>query len=244
MMDRPVEQSPQRYARIGGALYLYIIIAAGFAEGFVRSRLIVSGNAAATANNVLAFQSLWRAAFVGELTVYVCAISLVLTLYVLLRPVNGNIALLAAFFNLVSISVEAINSLAHLAPLIILGNADYLKVFDTNQRQALASLSLELHQYGFGLSLLLFSFVLVLNGYLIFKSEYFPWTLGILVIIAGLCYLTNSYALFLAPALAAKLLPGILVPSFVGELSLCLWLMVMGVNVPEWKEKANRLAIS
>ena len=115
-MDRQIEQSPQLYARIGGLLYLFIIVAGGFAEGFVRSRLIVRGDAAVTANHVLAFQSLWRTAFAGELTLYVCAVSLVLILYVLLRPVNGAIALLAVFFNLVSVSIEAINSLAHFAP--------------------------------------------------------------------------------------------------------------------------------
>jgi len=242
MTDRSTEVSPQIYARIGGVLYLIIIVAGGFAEGIVRSRLIVSGDAEATAKNIMASEWLWRIAFAGEMTIYVCAVPLVMIFYVLLGPVNRNIALLAAFFNLVSIAIEGINSLSHFAPLLILGGADYLKVFDLHQLQALALLFLNLHAYGFGISLTIFSFVLLLEGYLIFNSGYFPKTIGVLVAIAALCYLTDSFALFLAPAFQATIFPTILVPSFIGELSLCLWLIVIGVNVQKWEERANRLA--
>lgn len=242
MTDRAVETSPQTYARIGGVLYLIIIVAGGFAEGIVRSRLIVSGDAAATAKNIMASEWLWRIAFAAEMTIYVCAVPLVLIFYVLLRPVNRNLALLAAFFNLVSIAIEGINALSHFAPLLLLGGADYLKVFEPHQLQALALLFLNLHAYGFGISLVIFSFVLLLEGYLIFNSGYFPKILGVLLTIASICYLTDSFALFLAPAFQATIFPAILVPSFIGELSLCLWLIVIGVNVPKWEEKANRLA--
>jgi len=242
MKDRAVEASPQIYARIGGVLYLIIIIAGGFAEGVVRSRLIVAGDAAATARSIMASEWTWRIAFAGDLAIYVCAIPLVLIFYVLLSPVNRHLALLAVFFNLVSIAIEGINALSHFAPLLILGGADYLQSFDLHQLQALALLFVNLHAYGFGISLTIFSFVLVLEGYLIFNSGYFPKTIGVLVAIAAICYLTNSFALFLAPAFQAKIFPAILIPSFIGELSLCLWLLVMGVNVPKWEEKAKRLA--
>jgi hypothetical protein len=239
MTDPAGELSPQIYARIGGVLYLIIIIAGGFAEGFVRSRLIVPGDATATANNIMASESLWRIAFAGEMTTYVCAVALVLILYLLLRPVNRNLALLAAFFNLVSIAIEGINALLHFAPLLLLGDAGYLKAFEPRQLQALALLSLDLHEYGFGISLVIFSFVLLIEGYLIFKSGYFPKTLGILLTIASLCYVSNSFALFLAPAFEAKIFPAVLLPALIGELSLCLWLIVIGVDVPKWKEQAN-----
>jgi len=242
MTVRAVELSPQTYARIGGVLYLIIIIAGGFAEGVVRSSLIVSGDAAATADNIMASEWMWRLAFAGEMTIYACAVPLVLIFYVLLSPVNRHLALLAVFFNLVSIAIEGINALSHFAPLLILGGADYLKSFDLHQLQALALLFVNLHAYGFGISLTIFSFVLLLEGYLIFNSGYFPKTIGVLVAIAAICYLTNSFALFLAPAFQAKIFPAILIPSFIGELSLCLWLLVMGVNVPKWEEKAKRLA--
>jgi hypothetical protein len=244
MTDRAVERSPQIYARIGGVLYLIIIVAGGFAEGFVRSDLVVSGDATATANNILASESVWRIAFAGELTMYVCAVSLALILYVLLRPVNRNIALLAAFFNLISIAIEGINALSNLAALLLLRGADYLKVFEPRQLQALALLSLDLHKYGFGISLVFFGFTCLMLGYLIFNSRYFPRTLGVLLIIASLCYLTNSFALFLAPAFEAMIFPSVLLPAFIAELSLCLWLIVKGVNVRKWEEKANHPARS
>lgn len=240
MRDRAVEASPQIYARIGGMLYLYIIVAGGFAEGFVRSRLIVPGDAIATANNIMAHESLWRIAFAGELILYVCAVSLVLVLYVLLSPVNRNIALLAAFLNLVSIAVEAVNALLHYTPLALLSGDSYLKPFETSQLQAFAFLALELHEYGFGISLTLFGFVLLILGYLIFKSEYFPKALGVLVLIASASYLTNSFALFLFPALEAAIFPTILLPALVGELSLCLWLLVRGVDLQRWEANASQ----
>lgn len=244
MTDSAVESSPQTYARIGGVLYLFIIVAGGFAEGFLPSRLIVAGDATTTANNIIASESLWRTAFAGELIMYVCGVALVLILYTLLRPVNRNIALLAAFLNLVSLSIEGINALGSFAALRILQGADYLKVFEPRQRQALAYLCLDLHGYGFGISLVFFGFTLFLLGYLIFNSGYFPKTLGVLLTIASFCYLTNSFALFLSPSLEAKIFPGILVPAGLAELSLCLWLMVFGVNLPRWREKTNRLASS
>jgi hypothetical protein len=241
MANHAVESSPQTYARIGGALYLLIIVVGGFTEGFVRTKLVVPGDVAATARNLISSELLWRITFAGQLTMYVCGVALVLILYVLLRPVNANLALLAAFFNLVSIAIEAVNSLTHLAPLLVLGNADYLKAFDPRQLQAATMLSLELHEYGFAISLTFFAFTLLLLGYLIFKSRYFPKTLGVLLTIGALCYLTNSLALFIAPALEAIIFPAILLPAGLAELSLCLWLMLFGVNVAKWKEQANRL---
>src|SRR5262249_55442118 len=129
MTPSAIETSPQTYARIGGVFYLIISVAGGFAELFVRSKFIVPGNAAATAQNIMASESLWRTGFAATLVMLVCAVALLLILYVLLRPVNRNIALLAVFFNLVSISIEGINDLFHLAAVLILSGADYLKVF-------------------------------------------------------------------------------------------------------------------
>ena len=187
----------------------------------------------------MASEWMWRLAFAGDLVIYVCGVPLVLIFYLLLSPVNRNLALLAVFFNLVSIAIEGINALSHFAPLLILGGADYLKSFDSHQLQALALLFVNLHANGFGISLTIFSFVLLLEGYLIFNSGYFPKAIGVLVAIAAICYLTDSAALFLAPAFQARIFPAILIPSFIGELSLCLWLMVMGVDVPKWEERAK-----
>jgi hypothetical protein len=218
-------------------LYLIIIIVGLFGEVFVRDRLIVSGDATATAANIRSMESLWRFHIAAELFLLICAIALLLILFVLLKPVSRDLALLAAFFNVVSIGVEAAITLYLVEALFPLGSAAYLKAFTPEQLYAMASLSLKSHSYGFGVSLTFFGCFCLVVGYLIFRSTYLPRALGILMQIAGLSYLTNSFTLVLAPALANRLLPAILLPSFVGEASLCLWLLMKGVNVPKWQEQ-------
>lgn len=239
MASHAVETSPQVYARVGGVLYLIIIVAGLFGEVFVRGALVVSGDATATARNILASPLLWRAGIAGNLFHLACAVALTLVFYVLLRPVSRRLALLAVFFELVSISVEAIVKLNLVATLFPLGNAEYLKVFEPEQLHALAYLSIRAHATGFGISLIFFGFACLVLGYLIFRSGYLPRLLGVLMQIAGLSYLVNSFAQILAPGVAAMLLPAILLPAFIGETSLCLWLIVKGVNVPKWQDKAN-----
>src|SRR5438128_7762904 len=124
MANHTVETSPQVYARIGGVLYLIIIVAGLFGEAFVRDKLIVSGDATATANNIMASQLLWRSGIAGDLIMHVCDVPLVLIFYVLLRPVNKNLALLALLFNLIQTAVLVANELNLLAALFPLGSAD------------------------------------------------------------------------------------------------------------------------
>jgi hypothetical protein len=239
MTDLKIGASPQTYARTGGVLYLIIIVVGLFGEAFVRNRLIVSGDARATASNLRSMESLWRFHIAGELFLLICAVALLLILFVLLRPVSRDVALLAVFFNLVAIGVEAATTLSLVQALFPLGNAAYLKAFAPEQLYAMASLSLKLHSYGFGTSLIFFGCFCLVIGYLIFRSGYLPKALGVLMQIAGLSYLTNSFALVLAPAVANRLFPAILLPAFVAETSLCLWLLVKGVNVPKWQEQAS-----
>jgi hypothetical protein len=237
MKQRNTETSPQVYARIGGVLYLIIIVIGFCSEFFVRDKLVVSGDITATANNIMASESLWRIGIAGDLILLVCAVALTLILYVLLRPVNENLALLAVLFNIVEFPIEAVSKLCLLAALFLSGNADYLKAFQPQQLHALVKMFLKLHDYGFGIDLIFFGFACLVYGYLLFKSGYFPRTLGVLMAIAGLSYLTNSFTLILAPAYAGRIFP-ILVLALIGELSLCLWLIVKGVNEQRWKEQA------
>jgi hypothetical protein len=239
MTDNAIETSPQLYARIGGALYLIIIVIGLYGEAFVRDRLIVSGDAAATAANIMSHESLWRFHIAAELFLLICAVALLLILFVLLRPVNRDLAFLAVFFNLISIGIEAATTMYLLEALFPLGDAGYLKAFTPEQLYAMASLSLKSHGYGFSVSLLFFGCFCVIVGYMIFKSGYLPKTIGVLMQIAGVCYLTDSFALILSPAVANRLFPAILVPAFIGETSLCLWLLVKGVNVQRWRELAG-----
>jgi len=242
MADRTVEASPQLYARIGGALYLLLIILGGFAEAFVRDRLIVSGDAAATAANIMRMESLWRFGIVAEFLALFGAIALAMIYFVLLKPVSREINLLATFFRLVAMSVQAVAFLNLVTALFPLGDAAYLQAFTPEQLYALMSLAIRAQGHGYGLSLLFFGCCFLFHGYLIFRSGFLPRVLGILIQIGGLCYMTYSFALFLAPAFANGIFPAVLIPCFIAEMSLCLWLLVKGVNVEKWKQ-ANAQAM-
>jgi hypothetical protein len=241
MEERPVEASPRTLARIGGVLYLIIIAVGLFDEAYVRDRILVAGDAAATAANIRSLEALWRFGIAAEFLLLICGICLTLIFFVLLRPVSRELALLAIFFNLVSLGVEASVQIYLLGALFPLGKAEYLKAFAPEQLNALASLSIKSHSYGFGVDLIFFGCVCLLLGYLIFKSGFLPKTIGVLMQIAGLSYLTNSFAMILAPSFANQLFPAILIPAFVGEASLCLWLLVKGVNVEKWNARAGAL---
>jgi hypothetical protein len=243
MLDPKADTSPQAYARVGGLLYLIIIVAGVLGELFVRGRIVVSGDAAATASNIMASPLLWRIGIVGDLIMHACDVPLMVIFYVLLRPVNRTLALLALLFNLIQTAVLVANKLNLLMPLFLLGNADYLKAVEPRQLHTLSYLFIRLHGYGFSVGLIFFGFTALVLGYLIFKSSYLPRVLGVLMQIAGLCYLTNSFTLLLAPAVADRMFPLILLPPFVAELSLCLWLLAKGVNVEKWRAQALRPCI-
>ena len=181
MTTRTGETSPQVYARIGGVLYLIIIAAGILGEIFVRGTLVVSGDAAATANHIMASPLLWRIGIVGDIIMHVCDVPLMLIFYVLLRPVHKNLDLLAVLFNLIQTAVLVANKLNLLLPLFLLDNANYLKAFTPDQLHALAYLLIKMHGYGFGIGLIFFGFECLVVGYLIFKSGYLPRILGVLI---------------------------------------------------------------
>jgi len=245
MTQQTAKMSPQLYARTCGVLYLYIFVAGSFAELFVRSKLVVSRDAAATAANIMSNESLFRLGFSGELLHLACDVAVAMILYALLRPVDRNIALLAALMRMTCDIVLAITSLSHFAALHLLGGADYLKVFQPDQLHSLALMAMKLHGDGYAISLVFFGFACLSLGYLIFRSGYLPRTIGVLLAIAGACYLVNSFAHFLSPATGAALFnAGILLPCFIAELSLTLWLIVKGVDVTKWEERVPQWAIA
>lgn len=214
-----------------------------FAEVFVRGELVVREDAAATATNILAHEALYRLGLAADLIMLACYIAVTLLFYDLFKPVGRSLSLLAAFFSLVGIAVLAVNSLNHLAPFVFLGGTHYLSAFETNQLQALALISLRMHARGYTISEVFFGSYMLLLGYLIFRSGFLPRILGALMAIGGLTFLTDSFASFLLPMLAARL-PDIGILGGIAELSLTLWLMVMGVNVRKWEEKASARQIS
>jgi hypothetical protein len=226
----------QTYARFAGVLFLVSFVAGGFGEAYVPSKLIVSGDAAATAENIKAFGSLFRWGFAGYLVEAACDIVLALIFYVLLRPVRKDIALLAAFFGLVGTAVFAAAELFYLAPLLILRGAGYLNTFSPDQLNTLALLSLKLFAYGGAMFTVFYGVAWVLRGYLIFRSGYLPRLLGVLMTLGGLAFITRNFLLVLAPAYAPGTLLLLMLP---GGLSLAAWLLVRGVNVQRWNEQVS-----
>lgn len=230
------EFSPQPYARAGGAAYLIIIVAGFLAEMFIRNRLIISGDPAGTARNIIAHPLLWRTGIACDLLMHVCDAVVSIVYYVLLKPVNKTLALMSLFLGLVQTAVLVASKMNLVMPLLLLSNSDYLKSLDLHTLQTFAYLSIVAHDYGYSIGLIFFGCACLIDGWLIIKSGYFPRILGFMIQIAGVCYLVNSFALILSPALAHALFPAILLPSLIGELSMCLWLLFKGVNIIKWKE--------
>lgn len=235
--------SQQSSARISGILYL-LIISAGLSAQFVRDRFIVPGNAAATAANITNEAFLFRLGLLADLSTFVCAVALTIILYGLLEAVSRNAALLMLGFNVVCDAIGGLNVLNTYRPLQLLGGAAYLQGFSHEQLAAMAQLSLNTHSVGFNVAMIFFGCSCFALGYLIVTSGFFPKTLGVLIAIAGVCYITLSLAQLLYPPLAAILFPPILVPAFIGELSFAVWLTVKGVNVTRWQEQAGRSTAS
>src|SRR5579863_33285 len=228
MENHDVENFPQRYARVGGVLYLAIIALGAFAEGYVTNKLVVSGDAAGTAHNILASPDLWSLGVAADFIVVFLAVPLLWIEYLLLRPVNKQLVLLAVFFNLVSLAVEAISKLFLLVVMPSLGNVEHAGAFEPQQLQSLAGLALKSHDIAFNIALICFGFTCLVNGYLIFKSGYLPKLVGVLLQIAGLSYLIACFAALFAPRFADLIVPAILLPPLIGESSFCLWLLVKG----------------
>jgi uncharacterized membrane protein len=237
-MKKLAEASPRLRARISGVFYLINIVGCIFAEAFVRGRLVTNGDAASTAHNILAHEQLFRLGFASDLIAVSSYIAVTGLFYNLFKPVNRNLSFAAAFFGLAGCITQGINLLNHFLPLILLGGDRALSGFTTNQLQALAYTSLRLLSTGYNMAMVFFGCYCLSIGYLIFRSTFLPRTLGPLLVIAGLCYQINSFANFLSPAFAANLFPYILMPG-AAEILLCLWLLVVGVNVQRWKEQAS-----
>lgn len=232
MTEKINVKSHRKMARIAGLLYLVIFITAGFSEGYVRSGIIVPGDAAATAGNIMASQGLFRLGFVSDLIAFMSDAVVAVLLYVLLRPVSRTVSLLAAAFRLLAHpAIAAVNLLNHFAALLLVQGDSYLSVFTADQLHALALLFLNMHGYGYLLAGAFFGVHCLILGYLLFKSDYFPGILGIMMAVAAFGYVTESFGNFLFPGHADMLAWFVAVPAVLGEFSLTLWLLIKGIRV-------------
>jgi hypothetical protein len=231
---------PQAYARLGGVLYLAVILFGAFSEGYAMNILIVPADAGATAHNILASRGLWSLAVAADLVIPVIAVVGVWISYELLRPVSKTLVLLDVFLSLVSLAVEAVSKLFLLLVLPILSTPNDL--VEHRQLDLLVNLALKAHGITFNITLIFFGCSCLVEGYLLYKSGYLPKFIGVLMQIAGGCYLVSCFAELFAPAVADLLTPAILLPPLLGELSYCLWLLIKGVDLGKWNERTGAAA--
>ncbi len=220
--------SPRKTARMAGLFYLIFILTTVLAS-YVRSQFIVSGDAVATANNIVASQGLLRVGFVTELVSAVFFLLAAWALYVLLKPVNKNLALLFLLLNLGGVAVECLNALNLFAALQFLSGANYLGVFQTGQLQAMAMSSLDLYTNGFLIAQIFFSAWLLPLGYLVYKSGFLPKWLGLLLILDFFGNMSWFLQGFLIPDYKILAYPGNAI-SFIAEIALTAWLLIMAVK--------------
>lgn len=220
----------KKTARTAGLLYLIIIITAGFAEGAVRTELLVPGDAGATASNIRGAETLFRLGFASDLLAFLADTAVSILLYLLLRPVSRSVSLIAASFRLLAHpAIGAVNLLNHFAPVLLL-NGVYSEALGEPQVEALSLFFLEAHGMGYLIAGAFFGAHCLLLGWLLFKSPLFPRIIGIFMAVAAAGYLIESFGTPLAPQYEAVYGWIVLVPAVLAELSLCLWLLIKGVR--------------
>jgi hypothetical protein len=225
--------SINKTARAAGFLYLMMAPLGIFGLMYVPSKLIVPEDAATTANNIMASESLFRLGIVSALLLQTISILVVLVLYKLLKPVNKNHALLMVIFILVAIPIAMLNELNHFAALSLLSGAGYLTAFEADQLYAQVMFFFNLHEHGNTIASIFWGLWLFPMGYLVFKSGYIPRILGVLLMMGGFGYLIDSFTIFLFPSFK-----GIARFTFWGEVLFPLWLLIKGVNVEQWEKRA------
>ena len=225
-------KSPRLTARMAGLFYLLMMLVGGVAA-FARRDLIVKNDAAATATAIIAHHSAFTVSFAAEIFVTVFYLVVVALLYRLLKPVNPSLALADAFLGLTGCIVQACATAFMIAPFVVLGGADYLNVFRTDQLQAISYMFLRLYSQTYGIAIIFFALYCLIAGYMIYRSTFLPRIVGVLLMIAGAAWLT-----FLSPTFGAAYLRPYIMPFAIGEAVLTLWLLVKGVDVERWKESA------
>jgi Domain of unknown function (DUF4386) len=224
----------QRYARVAGVLFLISLVAGGIGEAYVPSKLIVSGDAAATVANIANHDLLYRLGFATFLVESFCDVTLALILYALLRPVNRQLSLLAAFFGLMATATFACAELFYFAPTIM--NAEYLKSFSTDQLNTVMLLSMKFSAYAGMIFTGYYGIAWLVRAYLMWKSTFLPKFLGALMGVGGLGFLVRNFLMILAPQYAADVF---LMLMFPGGLAMTIWLLIKGVDVPKWNARVS-----
>ena len=222
----------QRYAQLAGILFLVSLIGGGFGEAYAPSQIIVSGDAAATVANIRNFDLIYRLGFVGFLLESLSDITLAWLFYVILKPVNRNISLLAAFFGLMATALFAFAELFYFAPTLIISGSAYLQTFSPDQIDSLVLLSLKFYGFAGMIFTAYYGIAWLLRAYLIIRSDYLPKFLGVFMGLGGAGFVVRNFLMILKPAFASDMLLMLIVP---GGLILTAWLLIKGVDQNKWR---------
>lgn len=229
--------SNKNLARVAGFCYLIVIATGLFSEVFVRQALRVSNDALTTAHNIQTNEMLFRWGFVADLINFVVGIPTILIIYHFFKKSNKIILQIALALVIIQTAIIAVNLLNQITPLLLLGNDTYLNTFQQNQLATLSLLSLNIQAQGYGIGLVFFGFYCILIGYVIFKTNAIPKIIGLAYAIAGVCYLINNFTMFLSKGFVNPLFIYLAIPIFLGELSLCLWLLIKGIDMSKLETK-------
>lgn len=222
--------SEKKLSRIAGFCYLLVIATGLFSEVFVRQALRVSNDALATAHNIQTHEMLYRWGFVADLVNFVIGLPTVIIIYYFFKKSHKIILQIALMMVIIQTAIIAVNLLNQVSPLLLLSNDIYLNSFQENQLATLSLLMLNIQSQGYAIGLVFFGFYCLLIGYVIYETGAIPKILGLLYALAGLCYLINSFTMFLSKGFANPLFIYLAIPILLGELSLCLWLLIKGVD--------------
>ena len=225
--------STKRLARIAGVLYLINAIFSGFAFAYVLGKVFVAGDAAKTAANVAANPGLVRVGVVADLFQGTEWLFLALTLYILLKHVHQSAARAMVVLVAVGAAIVCLNDVFQFESVRVATDGSYAAALGAAGSSALVLLLLEIHHYGFLAAQIFFGLWLVPFGYLAYKSAMFPKALGVALIVGGACYLGGVLAVFLVPDSGEKINTFVTIPSAIAELSMVLYLLVIGVKTPQ-----------
>jgi hypothetical protein len=225
--------SLKRRARLAGVLYLLVGLFGGFAEGFVEPKVYVAGNAAATAGNLVANAGLVRLGVVSDLLDQTVFIFLALTFYVLLKHVNQSVARAMVVFVALAVGISCLNAVFEFEGLRVATGAVNLSALGVAGSNAVVLLLLDAQHYGLLIAQIFFGLWLAPLGYLAYTSKgMFPKWLGVLLIVGGVCYLVDLLAAFLVPDIGHSIHAFIVIPSALAEISMVVYLLVIGVRTP------------
>ncbi|MBL6449569.1 DUF4386 domain-containing protein [Fulvivirga sp. 29W222] len=232
-MKNNFEQLSNRITtRAAGILYLVIVVCSMFSILYVPSTLFVEDSASTTVSNIMDNSMMFRFGLLCDIIVFLSEIVLSILLYQLLKHVSNRLSMIAAVYRLAMTFIMGINVLNYFVILILLSGASYLAAFDTEQLEALVMLFIQVHKYGEYIWSIFFGLHLLVLGYLVFKSRFFPQIPGVLMMVGCFGHLLESLKNFLLPdnTTLSMVTSIFLLFSFIGEMSFGLWLLFKGVK--------------